>query len=517
MDGGTSARRWADPEVTWSFAAADYGRDAAWPFSDRMDEPFAVAFVREALAEWSAASGLRFTEVADTPALADAAELRFGWAAFGAGASQIGLTVTRFDGQMRLQPDVLVQIEDPAERPLRAEPDGTLVYGGTVSSLRAVILHEIGHALGLGHLSDPDAVMYFAAGRGNRDLDDSDLAAIRALYPELTPAGLAEAPPAPEPPAPEPLGPALPVALPPAVADGFAQLGRRAAAFAPAGSGGATVFLGGEGFSVVPGAVLRFADGRMVFDADDPVARVARLYDAGLDRAPDQGGLNHHAARLQAGAGLDAVAADLLRSPEFGMRFGAALTDAAYVERLYGNVLGRAPDAAEAAFHEARLASGRSRTATLTDFAESPEHRAATAEGVRAGIWDVSEDAVVVARLYHAMLGRLPDLDGMLFQRARLEEGAVAAADLAREFALSPEFRARYGEDAGSDAYVRLLYRNALGREPDAAELAYHAALLDDGVLGRAAVALNFSESPEHAALTLPAVMSEAMPGIAFG
>ncbi len=571
-----TARRWADPEVTWSFATTDYGRDASWRFSDVMDEAFAVLLVQQALAEWAAASGLHFTQVADAPNLAGAAEMRIGWASFGADEPTIGLTVSRHDRQMRLQPGVLVQIEDPAERPLEAEPDGTLVYDGTAGSVYAVILHEIGHALGLGHLSDPDALMFYAAGRGNRDLSGEDVAAIRALYPELAPdpaaatepgseavaappdvspaapppaSGPAASPetppvpaqpapapapvpapvpvpaplpapaPAPEivaapPPEPVPVPPAAP--LPPADAARFAFAGRRAATFAATADGDGAVFLGGEGFAVPAGGVLDFADGRVVFDGSDPAARVVRLYAAALDRAPDQGGLNHHAGRLMAGAGLDAVAADLLRSPEFDARFGAGLADAAFVERLYGNVLGRVPVAAEADYHLAQLGSGRSRAATLVDFSESPENQALTADAVRAGIWDLSENAAAVARLYDALLGRRPDVAGLLYARSRLDDGSAMLSDLAREFALSPEFRARNGGDADDADYVALLYRNALGRAGEAGEVAYHVALLEGGLLDHVAVALNFSESPEHVALTLPAVMSENQPGIAF-
>ena len=47
--------------------------------------------------------------------------------------------------------------------------------------------------------------------------------------------------------------------------------------------------------------VVTFADGRLVMDENDPAARVVRLYEAALNRLPDQGGLNFWIDAVQDG------------------------------------------------------------------------------------------------------------------------------------------------------------------------------------------------------------------------
>lgn len=48
--------------------------------------------------------------------------------------------------------------------------------------VESVALHEIGHLLGLGHTVDPNTVMY-PINRGQRNLSEDEIAAMRALYP----------------------------------------------------------------------------------------------------------------------------------------------------------------------------------------------------------------------------------------------------------------------------------------------------------------------------------------------
>ena len=172
--------------------------------------------------------------------------------------------------------------------------------------------------------------------------------------------------------------------------------------------------LAADGADALAGVeVLAFADGRMVFDPDDPAARVTRLYEAALDRLPDQAGLNFWTGALQAGQPLSALASGFLESPEFAARFGALPDNGAFIDRLYLNVLGREADPAGKQGWLDLMNNGAGRAQVLEGFSESAENKAGTALLIQTGIWDRSETAAEAARLYDTVFGRLPDAGGV--------------------------------------------------------------------------------------------------------
>ena len=158
--------------ITWSFAAPASGS----PFSEALG-PAARNVVIAAFSRWHAAAGLTFVQVPD--AGARPADIRIGYAALGS-SNEIGLTVYHAAHGAFL-PGTTIELQDPASNRL-VDDAGSITYAGTATTLFQVVLHEIGHALGLAHSSDPLAVMYPTLGFANRTLDSTDTAGIRALY-----------------------------------------------------------------------------------------------------------------------------------------------------------------------------------------------------------------------------------------------------------------------------------------------------------------------------------------------
>ncbi len=255
--------------------------------------------------------------------------------------------------------------------------------------------------------------------------------------------------------------------------------------------------------------VLHFADGRLVFHANDPAAQVFRLYLAALGRAPDQEGLNGWIEVLRAGGSQRAVAEGLLASPEYEARFGA-LDDAAFVRSVHVNTFGVPPYSGGLDFFAGNLRSGAAARADVVVAISAHS----SLPSLAAGIWDRDEGAVAVARLYDALLGRLPDAAGLAFFAGDVQRGAGLSA-VASGLMNSSEFAAVHGVSSDA-AFVSFLYRNALDREGEADGMASWTRALDTAT-SRAEVAVGFSESSEHRALTAPLFQPETAPfGILF-
>ncbi len=241
--------------------------------------------------------------------------------------------------------------------------------------------------------------------------------------------------------------------------------------------------------------------------AFDPASgQIYRLYKAVLGRDPDLQGLFGWSDQLLAGTrDLTDVAAGFVQSGEFQSVYGA-LSHAGFVEQLYLNVLGRAPDAAGFAHWTAQLESGAlRREQVVTGFSESAEFVAATGAAAtavtRAGLQAAWSDDVV--RLYRATLDRPPDLPGFLHWTAQLAEGRAFESVVAG-FTGSAEFRAAYGETS-DPGFVTLLYQNVLGRAPDAAGFAQWLARLSAPEVSRETVVTGFAQSPEfQSAMAMP-------------
>ena len=138
--------------------------------------------VTQAFDTWAKASGLTFEQVSN----GTAADIQIGWQNFETSSSNV-LGYTSFNAKDgSLQPGVKISLENPEQDPLVSGSAGQQSYSGTDATFYQVVLHEIGHALGLADNSDPDSIMNAVSSSSNRGLDQTDLTGIRELY-EQTP------------------------------------------------------------------------------------------------------------------------------------------------------------------------------------------------------------------------------------------------------------------------------------------------------------------------------------------
>ena len=261
------------------------------------------------------------------------------------------------------------------------------------------------------------------------------------------------------------------------------------------GSGGSDTLEGSDGDNLLIGDRLE------AVSEPELAGQVYRLYLATLGREPDASGHDAWTERLLTGEqDLAGVATGFVNSPEFRATYGG-LDDAGFVTLLYGNVLGRSPDAQGLANWTARLDAGMSRAEVVLGFSQSGElikdtraEAAAFARDHADATW--GDD---VFRLYQATLDRAPDASGYANWSGRLADG-MAYADAASGFVNSAEFRATYGA-LDNEGFVTTLYENVLDRAPDANGLTNWTARLEDG-MSRVAVVEGFAQSVEFTAAT---------------
>ncbi len=161
----------------------------------------------------------------------------------------------------------------------------------------------------------------------------------------------------------------------------------------------------------------------------DSVAPIVRLYYAHLQRAPGLEGLSFWAGQVRNGWTIDGVSEFFARSDEFVAKYGS-LSDGAYVDLVYENVLGRAPEAEGRAFWIEELGAGLPRGVLMARFSESPEFVSQTDGLVRATM------------LYVGMLRRAPEAEGLEFWAGRID-GGQAYASVMQGFLFGPEYATR--------------------------------------------------------------------------
>ncbi|MFM0047280.1 matrixin family metalloprotease [Paraburkholderia sediminicola] len=152
------------------------GDAIAWSLGANMGSQYDTE-VQQAFMTWAAASGLTFTEVSPT----SPADIQIGFSDLNTPTSGV-VGYTSYQASAGQLSAATIQLEDPGQDALVSGADGQPTYSGTNATLEQVLLHEIGHALGLADDSDQDSIMYYELTSSNQTLDSTDNAGIQSLY-----------------------------------------------------------------------------------------------------------------------------------------------------------------------------------------------------------------------------------------------------------------------------------------------------------------------------------------------
>lgn len=142
-----------------------------------------------------------------------------------------------------------------------------------------------------------------------------------------------------------------------------------------------------------------FSDRAKAFDVEGPAGQAYRLYKAAFNRDPmidDKEGLGYWISQMDKGMDLIEVSDRFLDSEEFIGNLGDEPSNDEFIETLYINILGRAPDAEGMQWwlREMELNPEKTRAKVLADFSESTENYenvvGLVGQGIDYLVWDYS-------------------------------------------------------------------------------------------------------------------------------
>jgi hypothetical protein len=165
-------------------------------------------------------------------------------------------------------------------------------------------------------------------------------------------------------------------------------------------------------------------------EAQGSFGAVTRLYEGVFPRIPDAGGVLYWRHRVTTGLSVPGVAANLVASAEFRSAHDAQ-SNATFVNAMYQQMLGRAPDSGGASYWTSMLDRGGSRATFVYGVATSTEFVLR---------WAASS---AVNEVYIGMLRRTADAGGSSYWLGQIRSGMTPAAFVAAVYG-SSEYAARF-------------------------------------------------------------------------
>jgi len=160
-------------------------------------------------------------------------------------------------------------------------------------------------------------------------------------------------------------------------------------------------------------------------------ARLVRLYLAYFNRPPDPTGFAYWQRQLDNGRGLINAAKKFAESNEFKTKYGTVSNDA-FIELVYQNVLGRASDPTGKAFWLTRLNNKtKNRGDVMINFSESSENV------------NKKVNHVQVFRMYRSMMAKFPSRTAYFELLDPILTNGKTLQDAAKAIRLSPGYDAR--------------------------------------------------------------------------
>lgn len=215
--------------------------------------------------------------------------------------------------------------------------------------------------------------------------------------------------------------------------------------------------------------------------------QVNRLYGATLGRTADAGGSTYWTRlRLHGLTAMD-LADNLLASSERADQFGS-MTNSAFVDDLYQQVLNRAPDTGGHDYWVGQLDGGLHRAALALYMSDSAENVTRTST-----LASISDSSALVCRLYQTILHRSPDADGLSYW-AGLLSGGLDRTRVANVILSLPEAASLAAMNDGD--FVDSLYQGSLGRSADTDGRTYWSGMVSSA--GRGWIAIQLADSWEN-------------------